>query len=324
MGRISTRWRRFWGVRPGELRRPITLVGRRRTMGEPRGGPHGRGWSSRHVVLSRQAGKAKREGAPLVQASEFPVTILAGAEIGESVRRRAREIVGRAARHAPRPVLHARVTLSMHHDQALERPAIAKVALDVGGHSVRAHVAAAHMTEALDLVAEQLRRSLEDLEELERNRRREIGVAPPGEWRHGSLPAARPDYFPRPPEEREVVRRKTFALSPLTPEEAVLEMRVLDYDFHLFVNADTGEENVVYRRQDGRLALAVITPTTQPRALPIGVDTAPAPVMLLDDAVELLNASGARFAFFADAQTRRGNLLYRRYDGHYGLIEPAG
>ena len=259
-----------------------------------------------------------------MQPSEFPVAIVAGPEIGEPARRHAHEVVRHAARHAPRPVLHARVTLGTHHDPALERPAVAKVALDVGGRPVRAHVAAAHIVEALDLVAELLRRNLEDLEELERSRRHESGVAPLGRWRHGSLPAARPDYYPRSPEEREVVRRKTFALSPLTPEQAMLEMEVLDHDFHLFANAETGEENVVYRRPDGSSRLAAITPAAQPRALPIAVDPAPAPVMLLEGAVELLNASGARFAFFVDAQTRRGNVLYRRYDGHYGLIEPAG
>jgi hypothetical protein len=67
MGRISARWRRFWGIRPGELRRPITLLGRRRTMGEPRGGPHGRGFTSRHGVLRRQTG-TEPEAPPPAEA----------------------------------------------------------------------------------------------------------------------------------------------------------------------------------------------------------------------------------------------------------------
>ena len=28
--------------------------------------------------------------------------------------------------------------------------------------------------------------------------------------------------------------------------------------------------------------------------------------------------------FFVNAGTSRGNLIYHRYDGHYGLISPAG
>ncbi|MBO1414556.1 sigma 54 modulation/S30EA ribosomal C-terminal domain-containing protein, partial [Streptomyces sp. FH025] len=29
------------------------------------------------------------------------------------------------------------------------------------------------------------------------------------------------------------------------------------------------------------------------------------------------------FVFYTDTSTGRGNVLYRRYDGHYGLITPA-
>jgi hypothetical protein len=47
MGRLSTKWRRIWGVRPGELRPPVRLIGRKRAMGEPVVGPHGRGWHLR-------------------------------------------------------------------------------------------------------------------------------------------------------------------------------------------------------------------------------------------------------------------------------------
>lgn len=43
MGRVSTRWRRLWGIRPGDLRPPVLVIGRRRAMGEPRTGPRGRG-----------------------------------------------------------------------------------------------------------------------------------------------------------------------------------------------------------------------------------------------------------------------------------------
>jgi len=35
-----------------------------------------------------------------------------------------------------------------------------------------------------------------------------------------------------------------------------------------------------------------------------------------------MNAVGHRFPFFENAATGRGSVVYRRYDGHYGLIEP--
>lgn len=32
---------------------------------------------------------------------------------------------------------------------------------------------------------------------------------------------------------------------------------------------------------------------------------------------------GEPFLFYIDATTRRGNVLYHRYEGHYGVIAPA-
>lgn len=227
----------------------------------------------------------------------------------------------RVAGVAPRAVLHARIVLRLHSDSALERPAVAKASLDVSGRPVRAHVAGRRMPEAIELLEERLRRNLEQLDELARAHRHETGELPPGEWRHGTLPTARPERFPRPPEEREVVRRKTFALSTLTPEQAALDMDLQDFDFYLFTNTDTREENVVCRKPDGTTTLMQVSPTFGEK-LPFAVDPVPAPVMLVADAAQRLRLTGEPFIFFVDAQTRRGSVLYLRYDGHYGLIEP--
>jgi putative sigma-54 modulation protein len=48
-----------------------------------------------------------------------------------------------------------------------------------------------------------------------------------------------------------VVRTKRFPMKPMTVEEAIMEMELLDHDFFLFNNTETGSYNVVYRRQDG-------------------------------------------------------------------------
>ena len=249
-----------------------------------------------------------RPSRPVVSTEEpgFPVSLVADEGVGEDARAHALDALLAVARHSPRRVLHARLTLRLHRDPALERPAVAKASLDVAGRPVRAHVAAGTMPEAVDLLERRLRRGLEDLEEARRARRHEKGVAVAGEWRHGSLPAERPEHFPRPPEERELVRRKTFAPASVTPGEAALELQLLDHDFHLFTNAETGEEDVVRRRDDGTVAH----------------DRGPAPALLLEDALERLDAGGERFVFFTDPQSRRGKLVYLRYDGHYGLIEP--
>ena len=43
----------------------------------------------------------------------------------------------------------------------------------------------------------------------------------------------------------------------------------------------------------------------------------------LEDAVAEMNILNHRFMYFTDAANGRGNVIYMRYDGHYGLIESA-
>jgi putative sigma-54 modulation protein len=53
----------------------------------------------------------------------------------------------------------------------------------------------------------------------------------------------------------EVVRLKRFAVKSMTLEEATEQMELLSHDFFLFVNSDSGELSLVYRRTDGNYGL---------------------------------------------------------------------
>ncbi len=55
--------------------------------------------------------------------------------------------------------------------------------------------------------------------------------------------------------EFEIVKRKRFAVKPMLPEEAILQMKLLGHDFFVFKNTQTSEMNVVYERKDGKYAL---------------------------------------------------------------------
>jgi ribosome hibernation promoting factor len=52
-----------------------------------------------------------------------------------------------------------------------------------------------------------------------------------------------------------VVRTKRFIVNPMNAEEAALQMELLNHDFFVFLNADSGQVNVVYRRRDGNYGL---------------------------------------------------------------------
>jgi hypothetical protein len=128
----------------------------------------------------------------------------------------------------------------------------------------------------------------------------------------------------RPLEEREIIRRKTFAFGPMSVEEAADALEDLDHHFFLFRDAETDVDAVLYWRDDGVLALI------EPRLAGPAHDEGPvrersrfsAPIELRT-AVAEMDALNHRFLFFEDADTARGNVIYRRYDGHYGLIEPV-
>lgn len=52
-----------------------------------------------------------------------------------------------------------------------------------------------------------------------------------------------------------ITRRKRFLMKPMPAEEAARQMELVDHDFFLFVNEETGEVNVLYRRRDGDYGL---------------------------------------------------------------------
>lgn len=56
-------------------------------------------------------------------------------------------------------------------------------------------------------------------------------------------------------DEFKIVKTKRFQVKPMSPEEAVLQMKLLGHSFFVFKNVHTDEMNVVYERKDGKYAL---------------------------------------------------------------------
>lgn len=256
---------------------------------------------------------------------ELQVQIETRGDVPASAAEPAARKVRSALRTTHEPVLFARVKLSTARDPAVERPAVAQVNIGLNGRLIRAQAVAETMSEAIDRMHDRLRVRLQ---RAARNREAIRGHATsptPNEWRHRSPRTRRPPCSPGPLEDRVVIRHKSYALGRQTPEEAIAEMELLDYDFHLFTERETGQDSVVYRTESGyqldqrdeRLRLP------SPLDTSITVSEVPAPILSLAQATARLEALGRPFLFFVDSATHRGNLLYHRYDGHYGLITPT-
>ena len=263
--------------------------------------------------------EAMRNQAPV------DVVVQARGEVSAGERAYAHDKVEHVSSRAPSPVLFARVDLTAHSDPARERPAFAKAELDVNGQVVRAHAAAASMLEAIDLLDTRLRERLERVAHREESKHLRLRGEREHEWKHGEETMPRPAYFPRPVDERELVRRKTFAVGEMTPDEAVLDLELLDHDFFLFKNRETGEDNVVARSGSWGYELhePSATCSLSETVATIRRSSTRPPVIDPADAGRLLDLEDAPFVFFVDPDTSRGQVLYRRYDGHYGLVTAA-
>lgn len=121
------------------------------------------------------------------------------------------------------------------------------------GLIVRAKAAAPEQLHAVDKVIEKLEHRLEKLKGrlLARSHPRRppsVDSAPDRPSSHGGVDGADED-------QAKIVRTKQFAIKPMTPEEASLQMELLGHDFFLFTNAETDRAAVVYRRNDGYVGL---------------------------------------------------------------------
>ena len=56
-------------------------------------------------------------------------------------------------------------------------------------------------------------------------------------------------------DENIIVRRKKFDLMPMTQDEAIMQMELLQHSFYIFLNMETDMVNVVYKRKDGNYGL---------------------------------------------------------------------
>ena len=69
-----------------------------------------------------------------------------------------------------------------------------------------------------------------------------------------------PSYTPpsedEPDDEFQIVRSKRFSIKPLSAEEAILQMNLLDHEFFVFRNMDADDAiAVVYKRRQGGYGL---------------------------------------------------------------------
>jgi ribosome-associated translation inhibitor RaiA len=99
----------------------------------------------------------------MTSTPDFEIQVHGDHQIGDDDREYARRKVARVAERARGPILFAKVDLHDESNPSRSRPAEAKAVLDVNGTPIRAHVNAATVHEAIDLLEDRLLHRLEHL-----------------------------------------------------------------------------------------------------------------------------------------------------------------
>jgi putative sigma-54 modulation protein len=147
-------------------------------------------------------------------------------------------------------ILQARMELGTEKNKSLESMKVAELTVHVTGRTgniLKAVQSAEHMNEAVDLVIDKMDRQIRHhKEKLKEHRRPKPAVV------IGQTPAGSPTTAVRP---NGVARIKRFKMRPMSDDQAREQMAELGHAFFLFLNEDSQELNLLYRRHDGSLGL---------------------------------------------------------------------
>jgi putative sigma-54 modulation protein len=174
-------------------------------------------------------------------------------EVTEAIREYVHQKIEKAAGHFQHLTNEIDVHLSVARNPRITPSQNAEVTLFVNGSVIRAEESTENLYASIDLVADKITRQLRKYKE---KRNGSIHTKHKDEIDLPELDADAILDTTRTPElPAEVVRSKYFAMSPMSVDEAVERLELVDHDFYMFHNSETGQINVVYERNHGGYGL---------------------------------------------------------------------
>jgi putative sigma-54 modulation protein len=166
-------------------------------------------------------------------------------EVSDAIRSYAEQKLAKLERQLQDPRIE--LELAVERNPSIAANHVAEATIWTKGPVLRAREASSDMRASIDQLVEKLERQVTRYRQQGRSRRRRAARAngPP-------MPEAMPVVAD---EEPMIVKAKQFAVKPMTPDEAVLQLELIGHDFFVFRNAESDEVNVVYRRRDGNYGL---------------------------------------------------------------------
>jgi ribosome hibernation promoting factor len=165
-------------------------------------------------------------------------------EISDALRSYAEEKLGKLERQLTDP--RVELELAVEKNPSIAENHVAEATIWTNGPVLRAREASSDMRASIDQLVEKLERQVNRYRTRARSRRRRAARA--NESASETIPVVAD-------EEPLIVKTKQFAVNPMSPEEAVLQLELIGHDFFVFRDAASREVNVVYRRRDGDYGL---------------------------------------------------------------------
>jgi putative sigma-54 modulation protein len=178
-------------------------------------------------------------------------------EVSEAQRASATEKIDRLARFLE-GMDRAEIHFSQHRSNRNPDREVCEVTLHGHGHHVRCKVAAPDGFAAVDRAVEKLEHQLHKLKSKLVRRSHANGKRPARAEGAGATiddTGVDAEDGDEAAGALRIVKTKAFAIKPMTPPEAVMQMDLLGHDFFFFTNADTDRAAVIYRRDDGDVGL---------------------------------------------------------------------
>ncbi len=168
-------------------------------------------------------------------------------EVSETLYRYAEEKLGKLERHL-NDATRLELELTVERNPSIAQSQVAEATVWTKGPILRARESSDDMKASIDLLADKLERQVKRYRE--KRQRKQVS-------RHGPHHQHEEEARPVVPDESEpmIVKTKQFAVKPMTPEEAVLQLELIGHDFFVFRNVESNDVNVVYRRRDGNYGL---------------------------------------------------------------------
>lgn len=177
--------------------------------------------------------------------------------VSDSLRDYAEDKIGGAVEQLDVGAIACEIVLYREKNPANPNPAICEVTVLMKGHVARVEESEMDMFAAIDVAAAKISRQLRKFKTRVRSKRTkktEADIAYRDETAH---PASDLDLDKLMEElaDDEVVRRKQIHYTPLTEEEALIQIDLLGHDFFVYTDRDSSNVHVLYRRSDGSYGL---------------------------------------------------------------------